>query len=219
MASTPSGRDPSTYAVQCQDRCPPHPSRHEESHMLAIVEPAATCPARMARAWVAAAAQTVAPLWPLATAIATNSFGGFEDRPFEQAVAQGGALLGSTGYLPNTTSRRFYSEAGSPMPISTAHSRPASRPACPRAWLSARTPSASQTCYAHACSRGPANALATRPPSRWPKRLPAGCPPIRGPRTDRYAGGGRRSGLDRRHPDPGRSGRASWRGRPTGRDR
>ena len=78
--------------------------------MPAIAEPAATCPAHMARAWVDAAAPTVAPLWPLATAIATNGFGGFEDLPFEQAIARAGTLLGSTGYLPNATSRRFYSE-------------------------------------------------------------------------------------------------------------
>ena len=78
--------------------------------MLAIAEPVATCPARKARAWVDAAAPTVAPLWPLATAIATNGFGGFEDLPFEQAITRGGALLGSSGYLPNAISRRFYSE-------------------------------------------------------------------------------------------------------------
>ena len=78
--------------------------------MPAIAEPAATCPAHMARAWVDAAAPTVAPLWPLATAIATNGFGGFKDLPFEQAIARAGTLLGSTGYLPNATSRRFYSE-------------------------------------------------------------------------------------------------------------
>ena len=78
--------------------------------MPAIAELTATCPARTARAWVDEAAQTVAPLWPLATAIATNGFGGFEDRPFEQAVARGGALLRCSGYLPSATSRRFYSE-------------------------------------------------------------------------------------------------------------
>ena len=82
--------------------------------MLDVAEPAVTCPAlcttHVARAWVEAAAPTVAPLWPLATAIATNGFGGFEDLPFEQAIARGGALLGSTGYLPNATSRRYYSQ-------------------------------------------------------------------------------------------------------------
>ena len=80
--------------------------------MLDVAEPAVTCPAlcttHVARAWVEAAAPTVAPLWPLATAIATNGFGGFEDLPFEQAITRGGALLGSTGYLPNATSRRYY---------------------------------------------------------------------------------------------------------------
>ena len=78
--------------------------------MLAIAEPIATCPARTARALVDAAAPTVTPLWPLATAIATNGFGGFEDLPFEQAIARGGALFGSTGYIPSEVSRRYYSQ-------------------------------------------------------------------------------------------------------------
>ena len=45
------------------------------------------------------AAQTVAPLWPLDSAIAVNPLSGFEDLPFEQAISEAGALFGARGSL------------------------------------------------------------------------------------------------------------------------
>lgn len=50
------------------------------------------------RADVTAASRVVAPLWPIGTFIAVNPLAGFEDRPFEQAVADAGELLGARGY-------------------------------------------------------------------------------------------------------------------------
>ncbi len=45
------------------------------------------------------ATQTVAPLWPLYSAIAVNPLSGFEDLPFEQAIGEAGALFGARGSL------------------------------------------------------------------------------------------------------------------------
>lgn len=46
------------------------------------------------------ATQTVAPLWPLDSAIAVNPLSGFEDLPFEQAIGDAAALFGARGSLP-----------------------------------------------------------------------------------------------------------------------
>jgi uncharacterized protein YbcC (UPF0753/DUF2309 family) len=64
----------------------------------------------MVNAWVDEAARVVSPVWPLATFIATNGLGGFEDLPFAAAIARAGALFDARGYLPAATSRRFYQE-------------------------------------------------------------------------------------------------------------
>jgi hypothetical protein len=45
------------------------------------------------------AAHTVAPLWPLDSAIAVNPLAGFEDLPFEDAVPQAAALHGARATL------------------------------------------------------------------------------------------------------------------------
>lgn len=50
-------------------------------------------------AMIDVAAQTVAPLWPLDSAIAVNPLSGFEDLPFEQAIGEAGALFGARGSL------------------------------------------------------------------------------------------------------------------------
>jgi len=44
------------------------------------------------------AAARLAPAWPLDRMIAVNPLQGFEDRPFEVAVAEGAALFGGNGY-------------------------------------------------------------------------------------------------------------------------
>lgn len=46
-------------------------------------------------ALIGIAAQTVAPLWPLDSAIAVNPLSGFEDQPFEEALPQAAALFGA----------------------------------------------------------------------------------------------------------------------------
>jgi len=45
------------------------------------------------------ATTVVAPSWPLSSIIAVNPLAGFEDRPFEQALVDGGRLFGSRGHL------------------------------------------------------------------------------------------------------------------------
>lgn len=46
------------------------------------------------------AAQTVAPLWPLDSAIAVNPLSGFEELPFEQALEEAATLFGARRSLP-----------------------------------------------------------------------------------------------------------------------
>jgi len=51
-------------------------------------------------ALVALAARKVAPLWPLQSAIAVNPLSGFEELPFDQALAEGAAAFGARPGLP-----------------------------------------------------------------------------------------------------------------------
>lgn len=62
------------------------------------------------RALVSIAAQTVAPLWPLDSAIAVNPLSGFEDQPFEQAVPEAAALFGARSTLSLPEWRRLLDE-------------------------------------------------------------------------------------------------------------
>lgn len=57
---------------------------------------------------VALAARTVAPLWPLESAIAVNPLARFEDLPFAQAVAEASKLFGARRTLPLALWRRLY---------------------------------------------------------------------------------------------------------------
>jgi uncharacterized protein YbcC (UPF0753/DUF2309 family) len=56
---------------------------------------------------VALAARTVPPLWPLESAIAVNPLAGFEDLPFEEAVAQAADRFGARSGLPLAQWRRL----------------------------------------------------------------------------------------------------------------
>lgn len=56
---------------------------------------------------VALAARTVAPLWPLESAIAVNPLSGLEDLPFEEAVTRARTLFGARGSLPLVLWRRL----------------------------------------------------------------------------------------------------------------
>jgi uncharacterized protein len=56
------------------------------------------------------AAQIVAPLWPLESVIAVNPLSGFEDLPFEQAIAEAGTLFGARGSLPLAQWRALMAE-------------------------------------------------------------------------------------------------------------
>lgn len=57
---------------------------------------------------VAVAARILAPVWPLETFIAVNPLSGLEDRPFEQAIATAGELLGARGTLDEAAFRQAY---------------------------------------------------------------------------------------------------------------
>ena len=58
-------------------------------------------------ALVALAARTVAPLWPLESAIAVNPLAGYEDLPFETAVARAAQRFGARETLPLAAWRRL----------------------------------------------------------------------------------------------------------------
>jgi len=47
---------------------------------------------------IRAAAETVAPVWPLHSFVTANPLAGFEDRPFHEAVARGRSTFGGDGY-------------------------------------------------------------------------------------------------------------------------
>lgn len=57
---------------------------------------------------VALAARTVPPLWPLESAIAVNPLGGFEERPFAQAVKDAAATFSARATLPLGTWRKLF---------------------------------------------------------------------------------------------------------------
>ncbi|WP_225007059.1 DUF2309 domain-containing protein [Novosphingobium percolationis] len=61
-------------------------------------------------AQLALAAQTVAPLWPLDSAIAVNPLSGFEDLPFESALEQAARLFGARTSLPLAQWRALLAE-------------------------------------------------------------------------------------------------------------
>ncbi|HQS70523.1 MAG: hypothetical protein B7Y36_07585 [Novosphingobium sp. 28-62-57] len=56
------------------------------------------------------AAQTVAPLWPLNSAIAVNPLSGFEDLPFEEALPEAATLFGARPSLSLTEWRKLMAE-------------------------------------------------------------------------------------------------------------
>ncbi len=57
---------------------------------------------------VAAAAASVGATWPLHSFVTANPLAGFEDRPFHEAVAEGGRLLGGDGYPSAAVFRRAW---------------------------------------------------------------------------------------------------------------
>ena len=62
------------------------------------------------RSEVALAGRILAPLWPLEGFIAVNPLGGLEDRPFEEAIALAGEVLGARGTLDESLFREAYAE-------------------------------------------------------------------------------------------------------------
>jgi len=60
------------------------------------------------RSEVNLAARFLVPLWPIETFIAVNPLGGLEDRPFAQALALAGELLGARGTLPESEFRALH---------------------------------------------------------------------------------------------------------------
>ncbi len=56
------------------------------------------------------ATQTVAPLWPLDSAIAVNPLSGFEDQPFETAMVEAAALFGARPTLSLTEWRQMLAD-------------------------------------------------------------------------------------------------------------
>ena len=52
------------------------------------------------------AADVVGSLWPIHSFVTANPLAGFEDQPFEDAVAQAATLLGGRGYPSAETFRR-----------------------------------------------------------------------------------------------------------------
>lgn len=68
--------------IQARADADPRPSRSEVAGMVAL------------------AARTVAPLWPLESAIAVNPLSGFEHLPFEQGVAEAARRFGAAAGLP-----------------------------------------------------------------------------------------------------------------------
>ncbi|MFN3469818.1 MAG: DUF2309 domain-containing protein [Novosphingobium sp.] len=78
---------------------------------LAAQIPASLADERAAlTAQIALAAQTVAPLWPLNSAIAVNPLSGFEDLAFEDAVPQAAALFGARASLSLVQWRQMMNE-------------------------------------------------------------------------------------------------------------
>lgn len=59
---------------------------------------------------VALAARTVPPLWPLESAIAVNPLAGFEDLPFDEAVALAARRFGARGSLPLAQWRKLLAD-------------------------------------------------------------------------------------------------------------
>jgi uncharacterized protein YbcC (UPF0753/DUF2309 family) len=57
------------------------------------------------------AADVVGPAWPLHSFVTANPLAGFEDRPFHEAIADAGAVLGGEGYPSADVFRRAW-EAG-----------------------------------------------------------------------------------------------------------
>lgn len=62
------------------------------------------------QALVDLASQTVAPLWPLDSAIAVNPLSGFEDKPFEQALPEAAELFGARPSLSLVQWRKIMEE-------------------------------------------------------------------------------------------------------------
>ncbi|MEL0250822.1 MAG: DUF2309 domain-containing protein [Novosphingobium sp.] len=62
------------------------------------------------RALAAIATRTVAPLWPLDSAIAVNPLSGFEDEPFEEALPRATALFGARPSLSLPEWRKLMAE-------------------------------------------------------------------------------------------------------------
>lgn len=61
-------------------------------------------------AFISIAAQTVAPLWPLDSAIAVNPLSGFEEQPFEDALPEAAALFGARSALSLPQWRKLMAE-------------------------------------------------------------------------------------------------------------
>ncbi len=59
---------------------------------------------------IEAAADAVAPAWPLHSFVTANPLAGFEDQPFHEAVAAGERVLGGDGYPSAETFRRAWQE-------------------------------------------------------------------------------------------------------------
>jgi uncharacterized protein len=59
---------------------------------------------------ITAAGQVLAQAWPIETFIAVNPLGGFENKPFGEAIQEAGELLGARGTLGEEAFRRAYAE-------------------------------------------------------------------------------------------------------------
>jgi uncharacterized protein YbcC (UPF0753/DUF2309 family) len=57
---------------------------------------------------IARAADVVGPVWPLHSFVTANPLAGFEDRPFHEAVSEGGRLFSANGYPSADTFRRAW---------------------------------------------------------------------------------------------------------------
>jgi uncharacterized protein YbcC (UPF0753/DUF2309 family) len=69
------------------------------------------------RASAMLAAEVVAPQWPLSSVIAVNPLAGFEDRPYEAAIAEASVLFGSRGHLPLTDLQTAHAHGRVPTPV------------------------------------------------------------------------------------------------------
>jgi uncharacterized protein YbcC (UPF0753/DUF2309 family) len=56
------------------------------------------------------AAETVGPVWPLPSFVTTNPLGGFENRPFHEAVREGNRLFAADGYPSTEVFRRAWTD-------------------------------------------------------------------------------------------------------------